>query len=333
MGWRDLFKSKSIVIPKPDPRLRWFGKLPTYGDYYTSALPGDWALQFNDWIIKGYEQYLIRSQELGSKPAKLPRSLFVLRMPRGEHTVIGLMDDYGGDNRGRTFPICFYVSAPTVHFPGPTSATLGVIKPVFEDLLALEKDIANFFRVPGRFDSVFGGRELRLPELPSAAPDASWKDAAGEISLGDWLGRANGKLTDPTGRWFERVRNFGRGIVEYAQTQEDFEPTLRFPLVADIPPLTQACAWLRWLERRMPMEERYVSLCIPVNTAAPTAKMTIVARPPVPEDFQLLADKIDAPAYVDDLSKLAPRGNGNSKEPADEQVEVPGGSLLVYVEH
>ena len=332
MGWRDLFKSKSIVIPKPDPRLRWFGKLPTYGDYYTSALPGDWAPGFNDWIIKGYEQYLIRSHDLGIKPPRLPRSLFVLRLPKGEHTVIGLLDDYGGDNRGRSFPICFYVAAPTVYLPGPTSANLGVAKPVFDDLLALERDIANFFRVPGRFDSAFGGRELRLPDFASAEADTSWKDVAGELSLNDWLTRADGKLADPTGRWFERVRQFGRGIVEYAQSQEDFEPTLRFPLVADMPALTQACAWLRWLERRMPMEERYASLFIPVVTSAPGARMTVIARAPVPEDFQLLADKIEAPAYVDDLSKLTPRGNGNSKDAADEAIEAPAGSLLDYVE-
>jgi len=328
MGWKDLFKSKSLTIPKADPRLRWFGKLPTYGDYYTSALPGDWAPQFNDWILKGYEQYMVRSQESGSKPARLPRSLFVLRMPKGDNTVIGLFDDYGGDNRGRPFPICFYVAAPTAHLPGPTSATLGIIKPIFDDLLALERDISHFFRVPGRFDSVFGGRELQMPDFLAADPDTTWKDAAGELSMGDWLSRADGRLADPTARWFERVRQFGRGIVEYAQEQEDFEPTLRFPLVPDMPPVAQACAWLRWLERRMPMDERYVSIFLPVVTTEPTARMTVIARAPVPEDFQLLADKLAPPAYVDDLSKLSPRPNGD----AAASDEAPSGSWLEFVE-
>lgn len=330
MGWKDLFKSKSMVVPKADPRLRWFGKLPTYGDYYTSALPGDWAPQFNDWILKGYEQYMIRSQELGSKPARLPRSLFLLRRPKGEYTVIGLFDDYGGDNRGRPFPICFYIAAPTLNMPGPTSATLGSVKPVFDELLSLERDISNFFRVPGRFDSVFGGRELRLPDFERPVVDTSWKDAIGDVSLADWLNRAVGGLVDPSPRWFERVRQFGRGIVQYAQEQEDFEPTLRFPLVPEIPPVAQACAWLRWLERRMPLDERYISLFLPVVTSDPAARLTVIAREPVAEDFQLLADKLDPPAYVDDLSRLAPKASEAASN--DDPGDVPEGSWLEFIE-
>ena len=100
-----------------------------------------------------------------------------------------------------------------------------------------------------------------------------------------------------------------------------------------MPPVAQACAWLRWLERRMPLEERYVSIFLPVVTSAPAARLTVIARAPVPGDFQLLADKLEAPAYVDDLSKLAPRANGDAPADANEPpAEIPGGSWLEFVE-
>ena len=65
MGWKEIFKSKA----KPDPRIRWFGKLPTYADYYRSPADEDWAVEFNDWILRGYEIYHNGEKE---RPACLP---------------------------------------------------------------------------------------------------------------------------------------------------------------------------------------------------------------------------------------------------------------------
>src|SRR5262249_31080463 len=56
MGWTDLFKSKSAKL-KPDGALRWFGKLSTCRDYFNSKVDEEWAAEFNDWVMKGYERY------------------------------------------------------------------------------------------------------------------------------------------------------------------------------------------------------------------------------------------------------------------------------------
>ncbi len=56
MSWTDLFKSKSSKL-KPDPQIRWFGKLPTYADYYSSKTDANWAVEFNDWVLKVYQIY------------------------------------------------------------------------------------------------------------------------------------------------------------------------------------------------------------------------------------------------------------------------------------
>ena len=59
MGWTDLFKSKS-ARQNPDPQIRWFGKLPTYPDYYSSKADEAWAVEFNSWVLKGYERFIGR---------------------------------------------------------------------------------------------------------------------------------------------------------------------------------------------------------------------------------------------------------------------------------
>ena len=52
MSWTNLFKSRGGKA-KADPRIRWFGKLPTYPDYYSSPADEEWAVEFNDWVLKG----------------------------------------------------------------------------------------------------------------------------------------------------------------------------------------------------------------------------------------------------------------------------------------
>ena len=42
MALKNLFKSKTGKL-KSDPRIRWFGKLPTYPDYYSSTADEAWA--------------------------------------------------------------------------------------------------------------------------------------------------------------------------------------------------------------------------------------------------------------------------------------------------
>ena len=67
MSWTDLFKKSRL---KTDPRIRWFGKLPTYPDYYSSPADEDWVVEFNDFVLKGFEIYQQRS---GQSQGQLPR--------------------------------------------------------------------------------------------------------------------------------------------------------------------------------------------------------------------------------------------------------------------
>src|SRR5262245_56522689 len=119
MGWTDLFKSKKSVDLKPDPRIRWFGKLPTYADYYTFPSDVDWATEFNEWVLKGYEIYHSRQNSStgdgNNRPtdSRLPLSGCVLRLPKSGMTVFASIQDYGGDMRGRHFPISFYTAYPS----------------------------------------------------------------------------------------------------------------------------------------------------------------------------------------------------------------------------
>src|SRR5262245_61054214 len=130
MGWTDLFKSKSSKL-KPDGALRWFGKLSTCRDYFNSPLDEEWAAEFNDWVMKGYEQYharlasqsgvsfLAAQQEAGvQKQRHLSPASCILRLPKSGMTVLASVQDYGGDSFGRPFPLCFYVGLPTAQWPG-----------------------------------------------------------------------------------------------------------------------------------------------------------------------------------------------------------------------
>ncbi|MBN2559716.1 MAG: hypothetical protein JXQ75_02135, partial [Phycisphaerae bacterium] len=125
MSWTNLFKSKKGPNLTPDPRLRWFGKLPTYADYYNSTADEAWTREFNDWILDGYEIYYRRlksaeaDEPRGGNGGKrrLPISACVIRLPKSGMTVLASVQDYGGDMRGRPFPISFYVAVPSEEWP------------------------------------------------------------------------------------------------------------------------------------------------------------------------------------------------------------------------
>ena len=134
MGWTDLFKSKAGKL-KPDPKIRWFGKLPTYPDYYSSPADEAWAVEFNDWVMKGFELYRNRCAGNRDAHSRMPLCCCALRLPKSGMTVFASILDFGGDMRGRPFPVCFYAGLPAPHWPGPTSDTLVGATRVMRDLL------------------------------------------------------------------------------------------------------------------------------------------------------------------------------------------------------
>jgi hypothetical protein len=317
MGWKDLFKSKAPK-PEPDPRLRWFGKLPTYADYYTSATDEEWAVEFNDWILKGFELYMSRGRDSPRVP-RLPSAACILRLPKAPMTVFASIQDYGGDMRGRPFPLCFYVGLPSLDWPGPTSDRALAGLRVLYELTELRDRVTRFFNSPGRFDTAFGGREISLAGMAAQSRghatetgDLAWVTAARSLSLADWFQAARPCLkVDDLDSWFRLTSAWGENIAKL--DSEDFGPTLRFPLVTDIPLEVQAAGWLHWLERRMDLKERLLSLLVSKDASSETGRLTVVAREVLPEDFLLMTSLAGSLSYVDDLCALAEVGARDSQ--------------------
>jgi hypothetical protein len=324
MGWKDLFKGKAPKA-EADPRLRWFGKLPTYADYYSSATDQEWAVEFNDWVLKGFEMYLSRraggaagrtggggTGGAGGTPgglsanaleARLPMALCALRLPKSGMTVLAYIEDFGGDMRGRPFPLCFYVGVPSVSWPGPTSANVPAGLCVLRGLMALRPLIFRFFNNPGRFEGVFGGREIKLDDLGPEARDTSWQSAARSLPLADWFQATRPCLkASDLETWLELASGWGASIAKL--DCEDFGPTLRFPLSMAWPFEVQVTGWLCWLEQRMNLKDRLASLLICKCADEATGHLSVVARDVVPEDYLLSTSLSRTLNYVDDLSLL-----------------------------
>ncbi len=303
MGWKDLFKSKGTKA-KPDPRLRWFGKLPTYADYYCSQTDEDWTVEFNDWMLKGCELYLTRQRESRGE-TRVPTAACVIRLPKSQMTVLGAIRDYGGDMRGRPFPLAFYVGLPSELWPGPTSSGASAALRVLQELGRLREQVTRFFNAPGRFDDAFGGRQLDLTGLDAETSDSSWLQAARTMPLADWFAAARPcPEIDDVNTWFQRMSAWGDNIAKLES--EEFEPTLRFPLAPSLPCDVQVAGWLRWLEQRMDLEHRHLSLMLLQDAGGSVTRFSVVAREVAPEDFLLATSLAGTLPYVDDLCTLAP---------------------------
>lgn len=307
MGWKDLFKSKTMKV-QPDPRLRWFGKLPIYADYYSSPPDADWAVEFNDWVLKGCEVFVARAREAGQDP-RLPSAACAVRMPKSQMTVFAAFQDYGGDSRGRPFPLCFYVGVPSGLWPGPGSEHALAALRVLSDLTAIRDQVIRFSDTPGRFDLVFAGREIDLEGVDGETSDATWLEGARGLAAADWFGAIQPCLqTGDAEAWFGLMAAWGDEIVKLAG--EEFSPTLRFPLAMSIPLELQVAGWLRWLERRMKLSERELSLLICKDLSGGTGRLTVVARASLPEDYLLLTPLANTLPFVDDACALAGAGIG-----------------------
>jgi hypothetical protein len=306
MGWKNLFKAKAPRI-KPDPRVRWFGKLPTYADYYTSPTDEDWAVEYNEWILKGCELYFSRQRERGGE-LRVPSAACLLRLPRSQVTVLSSFQDYGGDMRGRPFPLSFYLGMPSEGWPGPTSETVLPALRVLHALTELREEVSRFFNSPGRFEDTFGGRELDLSGLGGEIRDGSWRAPAQALALAAWFRGAQPCVQPATvDAWCRQVAAWGQNI--RTLEADDFAPTLRFPLVMSVPFEVQVPGWLHWLGQRMALGRRYVSLLLAKDANGATGRLTVVARDEVlPEDFLLMTGLADKVPYADDLCALGSDG-------------------------
>ena len=63
---------RALARAGADGRVRWFGKLPSYPDYYSSPADEDWSVEFNEWVLRGFELYQGRLASQKARPQPLP---------------------------------------------------------------------------------------------------------------------------------------------------------------------------------------------------------------------------------------------------------------------
>jgi len=301
MGWKDLFKGKG-ARRKPDPQVRWFGKLPTYADYYSSAADADWVLEYNDWLLKGCELFYARRRSHGVE-ARLPAGACAVRMPKSQMVVLAALLDYGGDMRGRPFPLSFYVGVPAEIWPGLTAQSVLPVLRVLSELIGLREQVNRFFKAPARFEAVFGGRELDLSTVCGEVEAESWEVAAGRVSLAEWFALAGPVLrAQSVEAWIGALDAWGARLAQL--NDEETGPTLRLPIVSRLPTEPQIAGWVSWVERRVNLDRWPVSLLATIDPQEATGGVTLVCRDVVAEDFLLLTPLRGTLAYVDDASQV-----------------------------
>ena len=302
MGWRDLLKSKSLRL-KPDPRVRWFGKLPTYPDYYSSPAGEEWTVEFNEWVMKGCEIHHARVASTDGAIHRMPICACVIRLPKSEVTVLAAILDFGGDMRGRQFPMCMYVGIPTHSWPGPTSDRVTGALRVLNRLLLLRHELARFINSPGPLEAVLGGRVVSLDDLDEEYTDSSWTAGARDHLMTDWFVAVQDILKiQRMASWVGKVDEWGDRLVKHEGA--DFEPTLRFPLAMRVPAEIQVAGWIRWLEQRMDLGRRSLSLVISGDLEYESGFLAVIARQIVPDDFLLATSQAQTLSYLDDLAAV-----------------------------
>jgi hypothetical protein len=230
-------------------------------------------------------------------------------------TVFASILDFGGDMRGRPFPICFYTGVPSIQWPGPTSETIDGGARAMRDLLAISDEVGRFLNTPGHFETIFAGREVDLDGIDGDSIDRSWMDAAGKLDLATWFaGAAPGLKVADLKTWLGLVSRWGDVLAGHEG--KDFEPTLRFPLSAGVPSYVQIAGWLHWLGARMDLKRRCLSLFVCGDLPNEPGSLTVVARSIEADDFLLSTSRAGALPYLDDASGL---------ESTDGDEEAPGG--------
>ncbi|UCE58229.1 MAG: DUF2094 domain-containing protein [Phycisphaerales bacterium] len=327
MGWTEIFKKAKL---KADPRIRWFGKLPTYPDYYSSPADEDWVIEFNDFVLKGFEVLQRRMSGAQKSLPRLPVSACTIRLPKSEMTVFGTFLDFGGDMRGRPFPMCFYVGVPTSLWPGPDSDRLVSAARALRDLLSLRREVASFINSPGRFETVFSDRQVDLSGIDDESVDDSWTQTASSIVFADWFDSVRDGLKEKdSDTWLRLVRCWGDNLATI--DDKSFEPTMRFPLAMRMPLDVQIAGWLRWLESRMDLRRRMLSMIVSGDFDDSDGGLTVVAREIVPEDFLLFAPGVATLPYLDDLSAVADGEEAEAASGAPDDSSLRRGQIETWI--
>jgi hypothetical protein len=104
--------------------------------------------------------------------------------------------------------------------------------------------------------------------------------------------------------WRRVSTDWGANIAKFES--KTFEPTLRFPLAMKLQLAPQLAGWLRWLENRMDVKRRYLSLLVSGEPNNGPGRLSVVARDVVADDFVLVTPVSHTLSYVDDICRVAP---------------------------
>ena len=322
MPRRNIPLGSDSALSTPDPALRWFGKLPTYGDYYSSPTDGDWTVEFHDWILEGFVVYRNRSGTTDNRRAGVPRSSWVVRLPKSNVTVLSSIADYGGDSQGRSFPLCFYVGLPTPIWPGPTGDTVMGAMRVLDRLEEVHAEVERLLASSQDVELIFSPRDLDVTAVSGGDEDDSWRTVVNETSLDQWFAGASELLqTKEQAAWVQAVMHWGQAISTLES--ELLDATLRLPLSSAAPVDVQVAGWLRWLASYMDLGRRSLSLAVTADSAHRAGHLAVIARRITPEDFLLVTPAHDTLPYVDDACRLGSVGVDVVEYPAESAL--PGG--------
>jgi hypothetical protein len=318
-----LFRRK--LKPKPDPLIRWYGKLPAYGDYYDSGSGEEWIAEFTQkWLMNGYQAYESRRRSAPSAPPaanheprsaqRMPSCACLLQLPQSGMTVLSSCLDFGGDTVGRKFPLCFFAGIPTADLPGITGGNALAILSTLNQLLGLGRRVARFLNDPGvkgpeQFRAEFADQEVSLDALV-APPTDSWIERAKAIRMADWYAVADDTLgAADLDAWLRRARRWGEMLAQ--GDAPGFKAVLSFPLAPERAPGApridrdiQVAGWVRWLEGRMDLKARPVSLVITDEPAPACSRLTVILGELSPDDFLLLTPLVADLEHVDNLAAV-----------------------------
>lgn len=300
----------------PDASVRWFGKLPSAADYLTRQDQPPWAKAFADWMIAGVEAYH-RVVPRRADDERMPPSWGIVRLPKSDVSVIFSMRDYGGDARGRDFPLAYFIGVQSNRVSGPTCDECAALFSIVLELdgfhAALEADVsAKGGPGSGRFDS----RAISLQGFDAPVPSRDWSEAARRLPWLQWFRAVQGPHSMSDAEEWKRVLDTWSARITAADGP-GFQPNLRFPLARNASWELQVRGWLVWLESRMRLHERFCTCLCATRTAAGDDALNLLARTVVPDDFMLLTSRASQLEYMDWAGRMS-ASNADAAAPTAE---------------
>lgn len=271
-----------------DARIRWFGKLPTYGDYIRSPNEPRWAREFTeDWLLKGFSEWDSTAQFRATQ--QLDAALGVVRLQKSDISVIFTLRDFGGDSTGtRRFPFCLFTAVDSKSIsPEPATAWAGWSALLFR-LKSLMKAVQR--------DSTPEWIASQMP-VGEIAPTVDTDSAlVAGLAWNPWFERVRPRLAQPMNdsAWLAALQTWGEQIRSHA----DEAYSLQLPL-ADQDWAEQAWGWLDWVAARVRVQPAKV--CILIREGFSIA---FLSRPVESLDFLLLTPADGELRYVDSALRL-----------------------------